>query len=188
MPQMLTPACGWMQLRWGIFTAVRSRGGTTQLSRRSTPAPSAPSSGQKVRGAASFWKVSGNAPSLGLSCAASSLMPRFSASTGNPQGMAARSALCLVMRLKVSRIRAGRLPSAPIRVVGKSDTSGTNLWLTSYLQTGGTSTISPNASVLWPACVQHVAATTGMRTALRVNFSLGCARAAAPGSEAPGQI
>ena len=80
--------------------------------------------------------------------------------------------------LRVSRICAGRLPSALIKVVGKSDTSGTNLWLTSYLQTGGTSTISPNASVLWPACVQHVAATTGMRTALRANFTLGCAHAA----------
>lgn len=101
---------------------------------------------------------------------------------GSTQGMATRNALGLDMHLKVSR-RAGRLPSAPIRVVSKSDTSGTNQWLTSYLQTGGTSTISPNASVLWPACVQHVAATTGMRTALRTNLTLGCARAAARAAE-----
>ena len=73
------------------------------------------------------------------------------------------------------RVRARRLPTAPINVVGKSDTSGTNIWLTSYLQTGGSSTITPNASVLWPACVQHVAATSGMRTALHSKFSLGCA-------------
>lgn len=77
-----------------------------------------------------------------------------------------------------SRACVRRLPSAPIKVVGKSDTSGTNLWLTSYLQTGGTSSIAANASVLWPACVQHVAATNGMRTALRSNFTLGCARQA----------
>ena len=114
------------------------------------------------------------APNLGAS-----RFPSASAAlTGSPGG-AARRPGCSVpgYALRVARTCAGRLPSAPIKVVGKSDTSGTNLWLTSYLQTGGTSTISPNASVLWPACVQHVAATTGMRTALRANFTLGCAHA-----------
>lgn len=69
-----------------------------------------------------------------------------------------------------------RLPAAPIKVLGKGDVSGTNVWLTSYLQISGSSAISANASVLWPACVQHVAATSGMRSALKSSYALGCAR------------
>jgi len=69
-------------------------------------------------------------------------------------------------------------------VVGKSDTSGGNMWVTTFLATGGTSLVSANASVLWPACVQHVAANPGMRTALKNPYTLGCA-AAAP-RRAPG--
>ena len=71
---------------------------------------------------------------------------------------------------------ARRLPAAPIKVLGKGDVSGTNVWLTSYLQTSGSSAISANASVLWPACVQHVAATSGMRAGLNSSYALGCAR------------
>lgn len=80
--------------------------------------------------------------------------------------------------------RARRLPAAPIKVIGKSDTSGGNMWVTTFLATGGTSLISANTSVLWPACVQHVAANPGMRTALKNPYTLGCA-AAAP-RRAPG--